>query len=98
MVSVKSTEIQKSFGKWLDKTHEGPVEVTKYDRPAAYLISALQYEELISSYRKVITAGQLSDREIALLKSARVATGQPYDLDDLPDDDVLVEVEPRAGT
>ncbi|KRA41707.1 type II toxin-antitoxin system prevent-host-death family antitoxin [Devosia sp. Root635] len=88
MVSVKSTEIQKTFGKWLDKTHEGPVEVTKYDRPAAYLISALQYEELISNYRKVITAGQLTDREVSLLKSARVTTDRPFNLDDLPDEDV----------
>ena len=87
MVSVKSTEMQKAFGKWLDKTHEGPVEVTKYDRPAAYLISALQYEELISNYRKVITAGQLTDREISLLKSARITTDRPFNLDDLPDED-----------
>lgn len=88
MVSVKSTEMQKSFGKWLDKTHEGPVEVTKYDRPAAYLISALQYEELVSNYRKVVPAGQLTDREVSLLKSARVTTDRPFNLDDLPDEDV----------
>lgn len=95
MVSVKSTEIQKTFGKWLDKTHEGPVEVTKYDRPAAYLISALQYEELISNYRKAITAGQLTDREISLLKTARVATSKPFNLDDLSDADVLLEERPQ---
>jgi len=95
MVSVKSTEIQKTFGKWLDKTHEGPVEVTKYDRPAAYLISALQYEELVSNYRKVITAGQLTDREIALLKSARITTDRPFNLDDLPDDDALSDEHHR---
>lgn len=85
MVSVKSTEIQKTFGKWLDKSHDGPVAITKYDRPAAFLVSAALYEELVSNYRKSIPVEQLSDREIALIMEARVETDAPYNLADLPE-------------
>lgn len=90
MTSVKSTEIQKSFGKWLDKTHEGPIAITKYDRPAAFLISARDYEDLRSNYRKAITAGQLTEQEIELLRNSQVATDQPFNLEDIPD----AEAEP----
>lgn len=85
MVSVKSSEMQKTFGKWLDKSHEGPVAVTKYDRPAAYLISANLYDDLVSQYRKTIATGQLTDRELSLLSKSRVAVETPFDLEDLPD-------------
>ena len=85
MVSVKSTEIQKTFGKWLDKSHEGPVAITKYDRPAAVLVSAALFEDLVANYRKAIPIEQLSDRELALLMDTKVDTDAPYDLADLPD-------------
>ena len=85
MASVKSTEIQKTFGKWLDKSHEGPVEITRYDRPAAFLVSAALFEDLVTNYRKAIPVEALSDRELALIKEAKVETDAPYNLADLPD-------------
>ena len=85
MVSVKSTEIQKTFGKWLDKSHEGPVAITKYDRPAAFLVSAALFEDLVANYRKAIPIEALSDRELALIMEAKVETDVPYNLEDLPE-------------
>ncbi|WEK06192.1 MAG: hypothetical protein P0Y65_08080 [Candidatus Devosia phytovorans] len=85
MSTVKSTEIQKSFGKWLDKTHEGPVAIAKYDRPAAFLISATQYQDLVENYRRPIRARDLSDRDMELILAAEVETDAPYTLDDVPE-------------
>jgi prevent-host-death family protein len=85
MISVKSTEIQKTFGKWLDKTHEGPVAITKYDRPAAFLISAREYEDLRANYRKRVSVEELTDREMDLISKARVASNSPFNMNDLPE-------------
>jgi len=87
MVSVKSTEFQKTFGKWLDKSHDEPVAITRYDRPAAYLVSAELFEEMFANYRRAIPIEMLTEREIALLMAARVETDQHYNLSDLPDID-----------
>lgn len=85
MVSVKSTEIQKTFGKWLDKSHDEPVAITKYDRPAAFLVSAALFEDLVANYRKAIRVEELSDHEMALIMAAKVETDAPFNLADLPD-------------
>ena len=85
MAAVKSSEFQKNVGLWLDKVHEGPVRITKYDRPAAVLVSAAQYDELVSNFRKVTLAAQLTDIEATLIGEARVMTDKPFNLDDLPD-------------
>lgn len=87
MVSVKSTEIQKTFGKWLDKSHDGPIAITKYDRPAAFLVSAALFEDLLANYRKATPVEDLSDRELALIMAAKVDTDTPYNLADLPEAD-----------
>lgn len=87
MVSVKSTEIQKTFGKWLDKSHDEPVAITRYDRPAAYLVSAELFEEMFANYRRAIPIEMLTEREIGLIMSAQVETDEPYNLADLPSAD-----------
>ena len=87
MVSVKSTDIQKTFGKWLDKSHDEPVAITRYDRPAAYLVSAEMFEAMFASYRRAIPIEMLTEREIDLIMAARVETDEPYNLADLPEAD-----------
>ncbi len=84
MVSVKSTEIQKTFGKWLEKSHDGPVAITRYDRPTAYLVSAEMFEQMFANYRRAIPVEMLTEREIDLIIAARVETDEPYNLADLP--------------
>jgi prevent-host-death family protein len=92
MVSVKSTDIQKTFGKWLEKSHDEPVAITRYDRPTAYLVSAEMFEQMFASYRRAIPIEMLTEREIDLIMAARVETDEPYNLADLPEtgpDDVV---------
>jgi hypothetical protein len=85
MVSVPASEVQKNFGLWHDKVYEGPVEITRYGRTTAYLVSAKFFREVMSSYRKAIPVEELSDGEIALIAKAKVETDHSYTLNDIPE-------------
>lgn len=85
MAAVKSSEFQKNVGLWLEKAHDGPVQITKYDRPAAVLVSAARYDELVSNFRKAVASVDLTDAEAAMIRGSRVASDKPYTLDDLAD-------------
>lgn len=91
MLSVKSSEFQKSFGKYLEKSLEEPIAVVKYQRPTAYLVSAAQFEALVESYRRVMKAGKLSGKELALIQEASVQSDTAFDLDDLDDEGNLTQ-------
>lgn len=85
MVSVPASQIQKNFGEWHERAHEGPVEITRYGRTSAVLVSARLFEELWASYRKAVPVEALSGEDIALIRQARVAGAEQYDLADLVD-------------
>jgi hypothetical protein len=40
---------------------------------------------MMSSYRRAIQVGSLSDSDIELIERAEVQTDEPYDLEDIPD-------------
>ena len=84
-VSVAASDIQKNFGEWHDRAFEEPVEITKYGRTTAYLISAKLYREMLASYRKIVLAPEISESEMNLIRNATVETDQPYNLDDIPE-------------
>jgi prevent-host-death family protein len=83
MPAVKSSDFQKNVGYWLDQLSEGPVRITKYDRDAAVLVSAKEYEELRANYRRVIAADQLTEAEVDLIRASR--SSAPFTLDNLPE-------------
>jgi prevent-host-death family protein len=85
MVSVPASEIQKNFGEWHDKVYEGPIEITRYGRSTAFLISAKLFRELWASYRKAVPVDALSESDLALIGKAEVQTDRPYTLDDVPE-------------
>ena len=87
-ISVAASDIQKNFGAWHDKAYEQPIEITRYGRPTAFLVSAKLYREMLASYRKAVVAAAISEDEIALIRRAVVDTDQPYNLDDIPDNDI----------
>ncbi len=93
MVSVAASEIQKNFGEWHDKAYEGPVEITRYGRSTAFLVSAKLFKELWASYRKAIPIGALSETDMALIAHSQVQTEVPYNLDDIED----IEPTPSLG-
>jgi hypothetical protein len=87
MVSVPASDIQKNFGEWHDKAYEGPIEITRYGRSTAFLVSAKLFHELWACYRKALPISALSESEIASIMSSEIRTNEPYRLDDIKDVD-----------
>lgn len=85
MAAVPASEVQKNFGEWADKAFEGPIEITRYGRTTAYLVSAPFFKELLASYRKSVPAHELGEAEMTLIRESRIEDGEAYDLDDLPE-------------
>lgn len=92
MVTVPASEFQKNFGEWHDKIFEGPVEITKYGRPTAYLVSAQLFQQLWQRFRISVPVEALSESDINLILQSKPMTDAPYTLDDIPDieDDLTV--------
>lgn len=85
MISVPASDIQRNFGEWHDRSFKEPVEITKYGRTSAYLVSAPLFQAMWASFRRALPAASLSETDIALILDAQVATSEPYNLDDIPD-------------
>lgn len=90
-IRVAASEIQKNFGEWHDKAFVQPIEITRYGRPTAFLVSAKLFNEMLASYRRVVLSSELVEDEMALIRNAEVETDEPYTLDDIPD------IEPGSG-
>jgi len=84
-VIVAASDVQKNFGEWHDKAYEQHVEITRYGRTTAFLVSARMYHDMLASYRRAVVAAEISDSEMALIRNAEVDTDEPYNLDDIPD-------------
>lgn len=52
MITVTSAEAQNSFGKLLDSAQREPVVVTRHGRPAAFIVSPQDMDELMDARRK----------------------------------------------
>jgi antitoxin Phd len=52
MISVTSAEAQNSFGKLLDTVQREAVAITRHGRPAAFVVSPQDMEELLDARRK----------------------------------------------
>jgi prevent-host-death family protein len=72
VVTVTSADFQRNIGLYQDEALKKPVAITKNGRPRTVLISAEEYERLKRRDRRVITAGEVSERQIAALREARV--------------------------
>jgi prevent-host-death family protein len=51
MITVTSVEAQNHFGQLLDSAQREPVSITRRGRPAAYMISPQEMEELLEARR-----------------------------------------------
>lgn len=96
MTSVPASQFQKNFGEWHDRVHQGPVEITRYGRPTAYLVSADLFQQLWERFRIAVPVEDLLPGDIDLIMQSEVATDQPYRLDDIPENDDETPVLPRA--
>ncbi|MFP5232411.1 MAG: type II toxin-antitoxin system Phd/YefM family antitoxin [Acidobacteriota bacterium] len=52
MVTLTSVEAQNSFGQLLDTVQREPVTITRHGRPAAFIVSPKDMEELLDARRK----------------------------------------------
>jgi len=84
MARVPASEFQKNFGEWHERIYQGPVEITRYGRPTAYLVSAEMFQQLWERFRVSLPVEALGIDEIDAVLKSEVATDEPYDLDDLP--------------
>jgi len=51
MITMTSVEAQNRFGHLLDTAQREPVAITRHGRPAAFIVSAQEMEELLHSRR-----------------------------------------------
>ena len=72
-VKVTAAEFHRNIGAYQDMALTKAVTITKNGRDRTVLISAEEYARLKRRDRKVIAAGDLSDRQIAALQKAQVA-------------------------
>jgi prevent-host-death family protein len=79
-VTVTSAEFHRNIGTYQDIALTKTVTITKNGRERTVLISAEEYARLKRRDRRVIAAGDLSDRHVAALRDARVPD-QHADLD-----------------
>ena len=82
--SVAASDIQKNFGLWHDKALREPVQITKYGRETAYLISAETFHEMWASYQQAKSTAELSDAEMAMIREAEVPAEHDYEYDEEP--------------
>jgi prevent-host-death family protein len=80
IVTVTAAEFHRNIGTYQDIALTKAVTITKNGRERTVLISAEEYARLKRRDRRVIAAGELSDRHIAALGDARVPD-QHADLD-----------------
>jgi prevent-host-death family protein len=72
IVTVTSADFQRNIGRYQDEALRKPVAITKNGRTRTVLISAEEYERLKRRDRRAITAGEVSERQIAALREAKV--------------------------
>jgi prevent-host-death family protein len=79
-VKVSAAEFHRNIGAYQDMALTKAVIITKNGRDRTVLISAEEYARLKRRDRRVIATGELSERHIAALRTAKVPD-QYADLD-----------------
>jgi prevent-host-death family protein len=82
--TVTAADLQKNFGLYQDKALVAPVTVTKYGRPSVVILSAAEYGRLKKLDRQTLAVSELSEADVAAIKSARVPRARRYRSSDLP--------------
>ncbi|HEX4025690.1 MAG TPA: type II toxin-antitoxin system prevent-host-death family antitoxin [Steroidobacteraceae bacterium] len=71
-VTVSAAEFHRNVGMYQDIALTKPVTITKNGRERTVLLSAQEYARLKRRDRQVIAAGDLSERQVDAIRSARV--------------------------
>ncbi len=71
-VTVTAAEFHRNIGTYQDVALTKPVTITKNGRERTVLISANEYARLKRRDRRAVAAGDLTDRDIAAIREAKV--------------------------
>lgn len=80
MISVTSVEAQNRFGQLLDMARREPVTVTRHGRPAAFIVSPQDMEELLDV--RVRRSKAVEALEAWSDRAGRLATPEAAELSD----------------
>jgi PHD/YefM family antitoxin component YafN of YafNO toxin-antitoxin module len=84
-VRVTTADFIKNYGRLADRALTEPLTITKNGHDRLVVLSAGEYERLKRRDRRVISAGELSDAEIALIAKAEVPAEQAHLDEELKD-------------
>ena len=71
-VTVSAAEFHRNIGVYQDMALTKPVAITKNGRERTVLLSAEEFHRLKRRDRRVIAAGDLSERQIEAIRNAKV--------------------------
>ncbi|HET6161336.1 MAG TPA: type II toxin-antitoxin system Phd/YefM family antitoxin [Dongiaceae bacterium] len=80
MALVPATEVQKNFGAFHDQALTEPVRVTRYGRETVVILSAKEFHALKQAQRRSLSAGDLSDDDLAAITRAEIPPAARYSL------------------
>jgi prevent-host-death family protein len=81
MITKTSAEAQNQFGRLLDLVQREPVAITRHGRPAAFIVSPLDMEELLEGRetRRKLVAAEFKALNERALKSVKPAVAKLTD-------------------
>ncbi len=82
---VTTADFIKHYGRLADRALSEPLTITKNGHDRLVVLSAAEYERLKRRDRRVMSAGELSDPEIALIAQAEVPAEQAHLDEELKD-------------
>ena len=71
-VTVSAAEFHRNIGMYQDMALTKPVTITKNGRERTVLLSAEEYSRLKRRDRRVVVAGELSERQSEAIRNAKV--------------------------
>jgi PHD/YefM family antitoxin component YafN of YafNO toxin-antitoxin module len=71
-VTVSDAEFHRNIGMYQDMALTKPVTITKNGRERTVLLSAEEYSRLKRRDRRVVVAGELSERQSEAIRNAKV--------------------------
>jgi len=84
-ITVTAAEFHRNVGVYQDMALTRPVAITKNGRERTVLLSAEEFHRLRRRDRRVIAAGELTDRQVEALRNAKVPDRYAHLDDELKD-------------
>jgi prevent-host-death family protein len=85
IVTVSAAEFHRNIGVYQDMALTKPVAITKNGRERTVLLSAEEFHRLKRRDRRVIAAGELSERQAEALRNAKVPDRHAHLDDEIKD-------------